>query len=431
MLLKKGKKTGMKIKRLTAFILSVVIILSLTACGNNQTSTLKEIKDEAGWFTTWTSAALTAGADETPYDPSLKGNTCRQQIRVSIGGDKIKLTFSNEYGDIPVKMESVHIAKLIDPSSPAIDTATDTIITFGGSEAVTIEPGTTVTSDEIAFGFEALDNLAITTKFGNFTGGTITSHTASRCSTWIIEGDHVSDESFTASKVMTSWYFLNRLDVWAEAGTKTIVCIGDSITDGAGSSTNSFTRYSDELARLLQQDPETQNIAVAAKGIGGNSVFGGLGTACKDRFERDVINVPGVRYCILMIGINDIGAESEDMSEQIIEQYKIMINKCHENGIKIYAGTLTPIKGSGYYSELHDKTREKLNTFMLSDNSGFDGVIDFSAALCDSSDPAKIADEYALGNWNDYLHPSEAGYLKMGQTAYEYLKDIIKADNKK
>lgn len=395
-------------------------MLSLCACGVGGNDDFVPAAEEDGWVATWGTAMLTAGANETPIKPALKENTCRQQIRVSIGGDKIKLTLSNEYGDIPLQMESVHIAKLLDPSSPAIDPATDTVITFEGAENVEIAPGGKITSDEIAFSFDALDDLAITIKFGKFTGGTISSHTASRCTTWIAEGNKVSDEKFEHQETMTSWYFINELDVWAEAGTKAIVCLGDSITDGASSTANSFSRYSDELARRLQENESTKNIAVVAKGIGGNAVFGGLGTACRDRFDRDVLEVPGVRYCIVMIGTNDIGGESEDKSDAIIEEYKTMIKKCHEKGIKIYAGTITPFKGSDYHSELHEKTRLKLNEFMMSEKSGFDGVIDFSAALADPNDPEKLAEEY-VSVWHDYLHPNDAGYRKMGEAAYEYM----------
>ncbi len=419
------KRSSINIKRLLAICLCAVLALSLFGCGE-KAAPLADVPEEDGWVCAWGTAPLVAGADETPINPGLKENTCRQQIRPSIGGDKIRLTLSNEYGDIPVKIESLHIAKLVNAEDPAIDTSTDTVITFGGSESVDIEPGATIVSDEIDFSYQALEDLAITTKFGKFAGGSsITSHTAARCSTWIISGDHVKDESFTPEKTMTSWYFISGLDVWAEAGTKAIVVIGDSITDGAGSKTGSFARYSDELARRLQENEATAGYSVVAKGIGGNAVFGGLGTACKDRFARDVLEVPGARYCVLMIGINDIGYAGEEISQSIIDEYKVMIDSCHERGIKIYAGTLTPIKGSGYYSELHEQTRQALNEFIRSDSSGFDGFIDFDAALRDPADPEKLSDEFALGNWNDYLHPSEAGYLKMGEVAYDYLVGVL------
>lgn len=422
------------IKRIAAILLSLTMILCLCSCADNSGdasvgSDNKDVSYTDGWATTWGTAMLTAGPNETPMKPALKENTCRQQIRVSIGGDKLRLTLSNEFGDIPVQIDSIHIAHLVGPNSSAIDTATDTAITFNGEASVKIEPGTKVTSDEIAFSFEALDDLAITSKFGKYAGGgTITSHTAARATTWIVEGDHVTDEAFTGAEEMISWYFINGLEVWAKAGTKTVVCIGDSITDGASSAPNSFSRYSDELARLCQANEATKDVAVVAKGIGGTVIEN-----CTGRFDNDVINVlkdtPGDKYCIIMIGINNIGGAQDECSDYLIERYEEMIKKCHDNGIKVYGGVLTPIKGSGYYSELHDKSRTKLNEFIKSKKSGFDGIIDFEAAVCDPDDHAKIADVYALGSergsWSDYLHPNGDGYVKMGETAYEALKDEL------
>lgn len=415
----------MKIGRLLAVVLSLIMIASTaTACDG---SSFTPKADEAGWYATWGTAMYDASADETPFNPSLKENTVRQQIRVSIGGDKIKLTFSNVKGDIPVQIEKAHIAKMVEGgANPAIDTLTDTVITFGGSESITIEPGKTVTSDEIDFSFDALENLAVTLKMGRFVGGTITAHRGARANTWVVEGDHVSDETISGGNKMTSWYYLEEVTVWAEAGTKTIVCLGDSITDGANTTTNKFTRWSDELARQLQANGY-ENISVVNKGIGGNSIFGGLGTAAKDRFYHDVLEVEGVRYCIVMIGINDIGYANEDISQSLIDQYKIMIDACHENGIAIYGATLTPIKNSGYYSELHEQIRANLNEFIRSEDSGFDGVIDFDAALADPADAEKMSDEYVEG-WRDYLHPGDLGYTVMGETAFEALDKIWSAE---
>ena len=406
------------IKKLLALLLSALMILSLaTACGEKEVV----IPDEDGWVATWAAAQLVAGPNETPINPALKENTVRQQIRVNIGGDKIRLTLSNEYGDIPAQFESVHIAHLLNAGENAIDPATDTVVTFNGGEtSVDVPNGQTITSDEIDFSFDALDDLAITIKLGRFAGSSPTSHTGARCSTWIISGDHVADESFEAEETMVSWYFISELDVWAEAGTKTVVLFGDSITDGYGTTPNQFERWSDEMTRLFQANPEYKNITVANEGIGGNSIFGGNGTAAKDRFDRDVLNIAGARYVILLIGINDIGYAGEDISDSMIEQYKIMINKCHEKGIKIYAGTITPVGGNGYYSDLHEKIRVKLNDWFKSKSSGFDGVIDFAELIADPNDPSTMLAEYS----NDNLHPGISGYKKMGEYAYQRLLEI-------
>lgn len=400
---------------------ALMCLLLMTACGDKGVV----IPDEAGWFTTWASAAqgTSAGDDVVPTNPKLKENTLRQQIQVSIGGDKIRLTFSNEYGDLPVMIDSVHIAKLVTPGNPTIDTSTDTLVTFNGGETATkIEPGTTLTSDEIAFSFEALDLLAVTTKFGKYVPANPTVHREACCASWITEGDHVSDETFSAMGFMSSWYFLSRVETYAEAGTKTLVCFGDSITDGVGSTYNGFDGWAEVLAQKLQANPETANISVANTAISGNSVFGGVGQAAKDRFERDALNVAGVRYVIIMIGINDIGYAQADITEDIVNEYKVMIQKCHERGIKIYACTLTPTKGHpGYYSELHEKIRDQVNEFILSEDSGFDGVIDMSMALASESDIDQMESVYSTYDW---LHPSAEGYAKMGEEAYRTLINL-------
>ena len=407
----------LNLKKLSALLLALLMLLSLTACGGGEVV----IPDEDGWVATWASAQLVAGANETPYNPALKENTVRQQIRVNIGGDKIKLTLSNQYGDLPAQFEAVHIAHLLNAGDNTIDLSTDTVVTFnGGSTTVDIPAGETVTSDEIDFSFDALDDLAITMKLGKYAGSSPTSHTGARCTTWIITGDHVTDESFTADEEMVSWYFISELDVWAEAGTKTVVLFGDSITDGYGTTPNQFERWSDEMVRLFQANPDYKNITVINEGIGGNSIFGGLGTAAKDRFDRDVLNIAGVRYVILLIGINDIGYAGDDMTDRMIEQYEIMIEKCHEKGIKVYAGTILPVGNNGYYSELHDKIRVNLNEWFKSSKSKVDGVIDFDELLRDPNKIDTLLPEYS----NDNLHPSIAGYKKMGEYAYQRLLEI-------
>lgn len=418
-------------KRLFVLPLAAVLLgTALCSCADTKPSPVVEVPDEDGWFAAWHSAQLSAGANETPMNPGLKENTCRQQIRVSIGGDKLRITFSNLNGDIPLVIESAHIAHLLDPESSTIDLSTDTVITFNGGEtSVTIEAGQELISDEIAFSCEALDDLAITTKFGKFIGGTITSHTASRATTWIAEGDHVLDETMpSGSKEMTSWYYLAEVDVWATAGTKTLICFGDSITDGAAGHTNTFPRYSDTLASLLAEDLDYSNVSVVGSGIGGTVLRGEWGTAGMARLERDVLNVSGAKYVILLYGVNDIGGAQEDISQSIIDTYKSLIELCHAKGIKVYGGTIVPFGGSGYYSELHEEIRIKCNEFIMSENSGFDGYIDFASALADPDDPTKMAAEYNVSAWNDWLHPGNAGYQKMGEVAYEALTALWDAE---
>lgn len=411
-----------KFKKLLSLLIALALVFSLTACGEKEVV----IPDEDGWVATWAAAQLVAGANENPVNPPLKENTVRQQIRVNVGGDKIRLTLSNEYGDIPAQFESVHIAHLVTAGENAIDTSTDTVVTFNGGEtSVEIPSGQTATSDEIDFSFEALDDLSVTIKLGKFAGSSTTSHTGARCSTWIITGDHVTDESFVSEETMTSWYFISELDVWAKAGTGALVLFGDSITDGYGTTTNQFERWSDEMNRLFRANPEYNDITVINEGIGGNSIFGGLGTAAKTRFERDVLNIAGVRYVIILIGINDIGYANEDISESMIDEYEVMIDACHERGIKVYAGTILPVNGNGYYSDLHEDIRLAVNSWMTSKYADFDGVIDFAAEMSNPDDTSYMLPEYSLDN----LHPNPTGYKHMGEFAYNRLLEIWAEEN--
>lgn len=408
----------MIIKKVISVMLCAAVLLSLAGCGSKR----PKIEPVDGWYATWAAAALDSDFEQIPRNPTLRGNTCRQQFQTSIGGDKIRLTFSNEYGSDSLTMDSVHIAHLANAGDPTIDVSTDTVVTFDGSASVTIPAGKTVTSDEISFSFKSLDMLAVTTKFGNSVPAFPTCHRDAGCTTWIVEGDHVSDQTFGSMELMSSWYFLSRMDTWAVAGTEVVVCFGDSITDGACSTYNGFNSWPDNLSKLMQSDPNTKNISVVNTGIGGNAIFGGAGLAAKDRFERDVLDIPGVHHVIILIGINDIPGAQYDTSEEIIGEYKNMIKACHERGISIYAGTITPFEGNtAYYSELHEKIRQNINTFIMSSESGFDGFVDFSNVLCYAENPSQMQSIYDCG---DSLHPNSNGYDVMGKAANEMLREV-------
>lgn len=407
----------MAFKKALSLILCASLVLMLAGCSGKR----PKIEPADGWYATWAAASSDAEFEQIPRAPTLRDNTCRQQIKTSIGGEKLRLTFSNEYGSEKLVIEAVHIAQLIAPGSPTIDPLTDTVVTFDGSAGVTIPAGKTVTSDEIDFSFEALDYLAVTTKFGSQTPSYPTCHRDAGCTTWIVEGDHVSDEKFTSMELMSSYYYLCRMDAWALAGTETVVCFGDSITDGACATYNGFNSWPDNLSRLMQSDPATQNISVVNTGIGGNAIFGGVGDAARTRFERDVLDIPGVHHVIILIGINDLPGAQYDTSEEIINEYKAMIKACHDRGISIYAGTITPFEGNTiYYSQLHEQIRRSINEFIIRPDSGFDGYVDFSNVLCYAENLAKMQTIYDSG---DGLHPNANGYDVMGKAANEMLRD--------
>lgn len=371
------------------------------------------------WIATWSSAqqVLDPGRSEYPPKPGLKNNTFRQTIRISKGGSQIRFTFSNEYGKTPLELKSVHIAKPTGYGDSVIDTATDTKVTFnGGSESVSIPAGKSMTSDLISFDTKDLERITVSTCFGDVPEA-VTSHTGGRTTAFLIAGNHVSDASVKAgSKTNEQWYFLTSIDVMAPSDSRAIACLGDSITDGRGVTTNMDNRWTDILANRLMANESTKNVTVLNEGIGANSIFGGLGPAAYLRYKRDVLDQLGVKYAIVFEGVNDIGyATNINIADKIIEKYKSFVDQGHEKGIKVYGATITPFKGNSYYSALHEQIRQKLNDFIRNGNY-FDGCIDFDKAIRDENDPEKLASQYYKGmNANDGLHPNAAGYKALGE----------------
>lgn len=404
----------------TAATAAVSVATTTTSANVDESSKDNESK-KTKWVATWGTAMLTAAAEQTPTNPSLPGNTVRQQIRVSIGGEKLRLLISNEFGESDLKIESIKISKLVSPKKPDVDLDTEAELKVDGKTSFTIGAGKKVTTDVLDYEFDALSDLAITMKLGSVPS-TLTCHTASRCSTWVVKDNHVSDNSYNGNQEMTAWYFIAELDTLSKEESGAIVCLGDSLTDGASVTTNAFSRYTDELARKLQADEEMSHLAVVNRGIGATALYTYGNDSGKKRFQRDVLDTAGVKYLVLLYGVNDIGGAQTDISTNIINEYKSMIKKAHDNGIKVYGCTLTPFKGNGYYSELHEKIRLEVNRFVMSEDSGFDGYIDLSKAVASSTDSAQMDRKY-VSVWNDYLHFNDSGYKHVGQTVYNRLKE--------
>ncbi len=386
-----------------------------------------EIVDNRNWVAVWGSAQLQAGTDHLPKNISLSGNTVRQQIRMTKAGRTARFVFSNESGNGPLTINAATVAQLISPTSSQIDASTLANITFnGGSISVTIPAGQTITSDEIKYSFEALDDLAVSLYLGSAPSN-VTSHTASRCSTWVGKGD-LTQSSTVSGDTTTSWYFLSRVDTILANNAGAIVCLGDSLTDGASVTTNGFSRWPDELARQLNADADLNNYSVINMGIGATPLMG-WGSAGEARFSRDVLNVPGVKALVILYGVNDIGYAGNDISQNIINTYKNMIAQCHARGIKVYGCTITPFYNptgaqQGYYSELHEQIRLKVNEFILSPDSGFDGYIDTASAVANPSDTKQMQKQY-VSVWGDWLHFNDTGYKFVGKTVYDKLKTML------
>lgn len=366
------------------------------------------------WVGTWSTAPQLVEPSNMPPKPGLSHNTLRQIVCVSIGGRRLRVRFSNEFGTSPVTLDTVHIA--VSTGGSTIDPATDQALSFDGKPTVTIAPGTTVTSDPLDFPLEPRTQLAITIHFGE-TSPDVTGHPGSRTTSYLLPGNQVSSVDFSGAVRTDHWYIINGIDVVADESAGAVVVLGNSITDGRGSGTNKQNRWPDRLAIRLLENPETRNlVGVLNMGIGGNCVLRDcLGPAALSRFERDVLNQTRVRWLIILEGINDIGQSqgaegASAVATNLISAYEQMIDRAHAKGIKVYGATLLPFGGSFYDTPERESARQRVNEWIRT-SGRFDAVIDMDLALRDPENPSRLLPTADTG---DHLHPNEIGHQMMG-----------------
>jgi lysophospholipase L1-like esterase len=385
---------------------------------------------DAGWVGTWAASPAPAPSGF----PELQDQTLREIIHVSVGGIAVRVTFSNLFGTQTLSLAKAHVA--IRNSGSSIVQTTDRILTFNGSTSCSIPAGGFLTSDALAMSVPALADLAVSlylsTKVSN-----PTVHPFALETTYISQGDQTGDAEFETTSTITSWAFLTNVDVHVAETNAAIVALGDSITDGFGSTVDANHRWTDIVAARLIA-PTGKGVAVLNAGLSGNRILhdapeGYLwyGPDALNRFDRDVLGQSGVRFVVVLEGINDIGLpgylapESEQVtSAQIISGLLQLIQRAHSRGIKIYGGTLLPFEGAiypGFYSASKESEREAVNDWMRSRNS-FDAVIDFDRALRDPNHPTRLLTLYDSG---DHVHPNDAGYSAMGSEVDLHLFDLM------
>jgi lysophospholipase L1-like esterase len=308
-------------------------------------------------------------------------------------------------------MNAVHVAR--STSGHAIDAATDATLTFGGATCLTIPAGQAVFSDSFAFDLPPLTKIAVTIAFGAAPAG-ITGHPGSRTTSYLATGDMVGAASLSGAVSTEHWYYITGIDVAADAATAAVVTLGDSITDGRGTTTDANNRWPDGLSRRLQANAGTSKIAVLNQGIGGNAVVsGGLGPTAMQRFARDVLGQRGVRWVIVFEGVNDIGgASGQSVATNLINAFTQFVDMAHAAGVKAYGVPITPFGGSSYDSADHQTARTTVNEW-IRPGGKFDAVIDLDAAVRDAANPMNLAAAYDTG---DHLHLNPAGYQKMADT---------------
>lgn len=378
-----------------------------------------------GWIGTWATAPQTVVKSFMPYNNNMSNRSVRQVVKVSIGGDMIRLKLSNIYSTEPVVIRSIYIAHAKD--SFAIDPKSAKYLKFSNQYKVTIPAGKSITSDALPYNLKPLQRLAITI---NYTSAPTvpTVHMGSRTTSYIMKGVTNAHSNFEKAFRENHWYNISGIDVYTmRTDLSSIAIIGNSITDGKCSTDNAQNRWPDVMSEMLQLKYKITNQGVLNLGIGNNRVVvpGGFGALAKERFDKDVLAQAGVKKVIIFEGINDIGAAksgySETVARQLIESYQAMIKKAKARRLKVYLGTITPFKGAGYYSPFHEAARQTVNEWIRNQakNKEVDGILDFAKLLQDPKDDRRMKKEYVS---NDWLHPNPTGYKVMGSYAAEIIK---------
>lgn len=389
-----------------------IILGFLTSCSSSKNLGKQSSKER--WLTTWATAPQLVEPNNLPPEPGLSGNTLRQIVRVSVGGKQVRLRFSNKYSTDSLSIKAVSIAVPLDSSN--VNASTIKSLTFDKKNNFTIAPGSDIYSDEVNFDLKPNSLLSITIHYEKVTKS-VTGHPGSRTTSFIVKGGQTNVAEFKNPVKTDHWYSLFNIDVKTEEPSYAVAIMGNSITDGRGSGTNRQNRWPDIFSQRLLANNDTKNISVLNFGIGGNCVVrGGLGPTALDRFDYNILNQQGVKWLIILEGVNDLGGtrsaeDAEKRVEELIAAYQVMIDKAHANGIKAYGATILPFAKSFYDKPFRIEAWKKVNDWIR--NSGkFDAVIDF-AKLMQSENP-----EVILSNMhdNDYLHPNEAGYKRMGES---------------
>lgn len=368
----------------------------------------------AHWVGSWSAAPDSS-------DPPFETQTIRQIVRISIGGSNVRLRLSNLFGTKPITLGPVHLA--VHAKGSSTQPGTDHIVTFDGKSSVIIAKGAEVLSDAVAFPVAPLQELAVSMYVPGRTGASTIHGVGNQTAFITLQGDATAATRFPAGEISSSRFFLTDVEVSAGIADCAIAVIGDSISDGVGSTQDLNARWPDALAERLQGDQALASIAVLNEGIAGNRILHDgrdpfLGPSALSRFDRDALNRPYVRYVLLLEGINDIAAAStfagttDDVSaQQIIDGMKSLIKRAHDKGKVIFGATLMPYAGAEwpFYSAAGEAKRQAVNAWIRSAGA-FDGVVDFDRVIRDPVHPDHLLPAFDSG---DHLHPNDAGHRAM------------------
>ncbi|HEX5284785.1 MAG TPA: SGNH/GDSL hydrolase family protein [Bryocella sp.] len=390
-------------------------------CAHGSDKAAKKI--EPHWIATWGTSQVGPEPSQAQLtDAQLTDVTVRQIVHVSASGATLRVQLSNAFGARPLRVDAVHVARAKSPASSAIDAGTDHAVTFDGRDSVVIPTGAVYVSDTVQMPMESLSDLAISFHYAE-PPSVQTSHPGSRATSYLLHGEHSGDAELVGAEKTVRWLGLAEVDVIADDAARTVIALGDSITDGHAATTDGNDRWTDELAQRLQADKKVRDVAVVNEGIGGNHLLtNGLGESVLERFDRDVLAVSGVKYVVVLEGINDLGAvarrpgatqeDHDELVKRMEGAFAQIVARAHAHGILVYGATIMPDGQSGYYhpNAMDDAARQQVNAWILAPGH-FDGVVDLDKVTRDPANPLQLNPAFDSG---DHLHPGPAGYKAMG-----------------
>ncbi|MFF4015997.1 SGNH/GDSL hydrolase family protein [Streptomyces sp. NPDC001843] len=379
------------------------------------------------WVNTWTAMPQLTEPANLPPAPFtgeksvLADTTLRQTLRVTTGGHRIRLRFSNAYGDTPLPLTAVTVALPQGGKAgvSAIEPGSTRRATFSGHASTTVPVGAQVVSDPLALDLPAGSALTVTAYLAQGQPSlALTSHPGSRTTSYLIGGDHTQDQDLPGATPVNHWYLLSDVEVLAPAATEALAILGDSLTDGRGSTTNGNDRWPDQFFDRLRSRAATSGIAVLNQAAGGNRVLNdGLGPNVLARLDRDVLSRSGVSWLIVFEGVNDIGTADATpdaqrrVTDDLIAAYRQIVVRAHAQGIRVYGATVTPFGGSFYDDTAGEReaSRQRVNAWIRTPGH-FDAVIDFDRAVRDPDNPRRLQPTLHDGDW---LHLNPTGYGKL------------------
>lgn len=354
----------------------------------------------------------------------LVDTTLRQTLRITTGGRTLRLRYSNAYGDTPLPLTAVTVALPVDgkPGASAIVHGSGKAVTFAGRASATVPVGAQLVSDPVDLDLPAASVLTVTTYLATGQPSlALTSHPGSRTTSYLQLGDHTRDEDLPGAIPVDHWYLLSDVEVLAPHDTSAVAILGDSLTDGRGSTTNANDRWPDQLYDRLRAHPATAAVSILNQAAGGNRVLNdGLGPNVLARLDRDVLTRSGVTRLIVFEGVNDIGtaeatqAAQHRLAEDLLAAYDQIVVRAHAQGIRVYGATLLPFGGNSYDDPAGEREscRQVVNTWIRT-SGHFDAVLDFDRAVRDPADPRRLLESLQVGDW---LHLNPKGYGVLAAT---------------